>query len=599
MTEVVVRPMSETEKAALVPAGVPQPYRGEQPSYVNMTGLDDALVSGKMREVASQITRWVEDQRGQRGRSSLFDRSAYMAPDNPYEQMKTARSAMANDDVVSGAAEVTEGLIFQGIKWESEEPDDADIFNQISKTLDLDSYVRQAYRELFATSQVVTASWWGWKTYKVRGRSNPEDLPLERTVDPTTGVESFQEPRDETTLRPKKRPKGVKRKKEYRVWAPVALTVLDSSKVVPVGNMMWGQERLAWQATKAEMESFDVGGDLTMETLFLGRYNVVEGSAEEKELVDLGVDTKRLMLFNPAYVWRHSMTKPDYMRFGEIRLKSVFKLLDLKQQLMEADRVSLIGAANYILLVKKGTEKDPAYPEEIANLKENFDVVAKLPVIISDHRLEIEIIVPSQDYTLDKEKYDLLDSRILSRLLGATSIASSGQRNENSLSIARGIARQLETKRHMLKRTLEHHIAREVVDHPFNEKGGKPIFEGEPNLAFTPRNVQLDSDSQIVQAVMALRTQKEISRESILEYFGFDQAVEAQRREFEEASGLDDVFQTSVPFDGGAPVQNSGGTPPPPPASVSGAQGGRPSGGGSPTQNAANPRPRNRTPRST
>jgi hypothetical protein len=599
VSEIVVRQMSDAERLAMGPSDL----RGEQPSYVNMSGLDDALVAGKMREVASQISRWVEDTRGTNGRSSLFDRSAYQAPDNVYNQMKIARQAMANDDVVSGAAEVTEGLIFQGVKWESENPDDADIFNQISKTLDLDSYIRQAYRELFTCSQVITASWWGWKTYKVRGRSNPEELPLEKKVDPTTGVESYEEPRDEKTLRPKKRPKGVKRKKEYRVWAPVALTVLDSTKVVPVGNLMWGQERLAWQASKAEMDAFEQGSDPTMETLFLGRYVVPERSAEEKELLALGVDPKRLMELNPMYVWRHCVTKANYQRFPEVRLKSVFKLLDLKQQLMEADRVSLIGAANYILLVKKGTKEDPAYPEEIANLRENFDVVAKLPVIISDHRLEIEIIVPSQDYTLDKEKYDLLDARILSRLLGATSISSSGQRNENSLSIARGIARQLETKRHMLKRSLEHRIAHSVTEHPFNGGGDfatkKPLFEDEPNLAFTPRNVQLDNDNQIVQAVMALRTQKEISRESILEYFGFDQAVEAQRREFEEESGLDAVFGTQVPFDGQGGGGNAGGTPPPPPASVSGAQGGRPTGGGSPTKDATKARPRNRTPEKT
>lgn len=595
MSEVVVRPMSDAERLAM------GPNRGEQPSYVNMSGLDDALVSGKMREVASQISRWVEDTRGPgQNRSSLFDRSAYQAPDNVYNQMKIARTAMANDDVVSGAAEVTEGLIFQGVKWESETPDDADIFNQISKTLDLDSYVRQAYRELFTCSQVVTASWWGWKTYKVRGRSNPEELPLEKKVDPTTGVESFAEPLDEKTNRPKKRPKGVKRKKEYRVWAPVALTVLDSTKVVPVGNLMWGQERLAWQASRAEIEAFEAGTDVTMESLFLGRYVVEERSAEEKELLALGVDCKRLLELNPMYVWRHCVTKANYQRFPEVRLKSVFKLLDLKQQLMEADRVSLIGAANYILLVKKGTKEDPAYPEEITNLRENFDVIAKLPVIISDHRLEIEIIVPSQDYTLDKEKYDLLDARILARLLGATSISSSGQRNENSLTIARGIARQLETKRHMLKRSLEARVAAAVCEHPFNVKGDKPLFEDEPNLAFTPRSVQLDSDSQITQAVMALRAQKEISRETILEYFGFDQAVEAQRREFEEESGLDDVFGTQVPFDGqgGQPVQNAGGTPPPPPQ-VTGAQGGRPTGGGSPTKDTTKARTRNRTPEKT
>lgn len=566
--------------------------RGEQPTFVNMSGLPDVKVEGSVREVASQITRWITDQRSTQGRSSLFDRSAYQAPDNVYNQMAIARQALANDDVVSGAAEVTEGLIFQGLKWESESPDDADIFNQISKTLNLDSYVRQAYRELFTCSQVVTASWWGWKEYTVRGRSNPEDLPLEKVEDPTTGVVSYEEPRDEKTLRPKKKPKGVKRKRKYRVWGPVALTILDSTKVVPIGNTMWGQERLAWQASKAEIAAFESGADATMDTLFIGKYTPPNNSEEEAELLRMGVDPKRLLELNPQYVWRHCVTRSDYQRWPEVRLKSVFKLLDLKQQLMEADRVSLIGAANYILLIKKGTEKDPAYPEEITNLKENFTTVAKLPVIVSDHRLEIEIIVPSQDYTLDQDKYDLIDRRILARLMGAMSVASSGQRNESTLTTGRMVARILETKRHMLKRSLEHRIATAICEHPLNNQGGKPLFEDEPNMAFTPRNVQLDADTQITQAVLAMRTQKEISRESFLEYFGFDQAVEAQRREFEEESGLDDVFQTAVPFDSPQNA-NSAGLPP----QVSGASGGRPSGGGTPAANATKAQPKNRTPR--
>lgn len=560
---------------------------GAQPTFVNLSGLPDSRVEGSMREVASQLTRWVTDQRSAgNGRSSLFDRSAYVAPDNPYEQMRIGRLALANDDIVSGAAEVTEGLIFQGVKWEGEEPDDADIFNQISRDIDLDAYIRVAYRELFTCSQVVTASWWGWKEYTVRGRSNPEDLPLTRKIDPATGVETFEEPRDEKTLRPAKKPKGVKRKKKYRVWCPVALSVLDSTKVVPIGNLMWGGDRLAWHSSKEEMEAFAAGTDTTMETLFVGQYT--PGKAEEKELVRLGIDPTKLLELNPQYVWRHAVTKPSYQRFPEVRLKSVFKLLDLKAQLMESDRVALIGAANYILLIKKGTKDDPAYPEELANLRENFTTVAKLPVIVSDHRLEIEIIVPSQDYVLQAEKYDMIDRRILNRLLGAVSIGGSGQRNESTLTVARGVARQLETKRHMLKRSLEKHIAHEVVEHPLNDAK----FEGEPNLAFTPRNVQLDSDQQITQAIMALRTQKEISRESILEYFGFDQSVEAQRREFEEESGLDDIFQTAVPFS--SPEQNGAGTPPP---QVTGPQGGRPTGGGSPPKNATKPEVKNRTPR--
>ena len=60
----------------------------------------------------------------------------------------------------------------------------------------------------------------------------------------------------------------------------------------------------------------------------------------------------------------------------------------------------------------------------------------------------------------------------------------------------------------------------------------------------------------MARAVLTLRTQNELSRETTLEHFGFDQAVEAMRREFEEDSGYDDLFKTQVPFS--APAQVSG-----------------------------------------
>lgn len=561
--------------------------------WMNASGVAPSEVEPHVREVAMKLSAWMTDQKSDQGAGSLFNRKAYQAPANPYAAMLAARLAVETDDLVSGTADVTEGLMLQGVKWESEVEDDADIFNQIAAKLNLDAYLRAAHRELFTYSQVITAAWWDTVTYKVRGRTPPDEKPLVKVTDTATGVVRFEEPRDPKTNRPIKPKRGAKRRKEYHVYAPVALSILDPLKVVPIGGVnVWGYERLAWAATPDETETWDrvdagQAFDLTMSRLFLGRYT--PGKAEAAQLADWGIDTKNLMELNPRFVWRHTLSKSSYEQFPDLRMKSIFKLLDLKQQLMEADRVALIGAANYLMLVKKGTKEDPAYPEELRNLRENFDVVAKVPVIISDHRLEIEIITPKQDYTLQGEKYDTLDRRIMARLIGAMGVASSGQRNESTLTTGRMVARLLESRRHMLKRAVEHQIAHAVVDHPAND--GK--FEDEPNLAFTPRNVQLDADAQVVQSIMALRAQKELSRGSTLEFFGFDQEVEAQRREYEDESGLDSVFGTQVPFNG--ENANAGGTPPPPPQ-VTGPQGGRPSGGGAPTKNAAKPQTRNRTP---
>lgn len=550
--------------------------------WANASGLPDPEVLPSVREVAAKLSQWVAEARAVRNRTSLFDRRGYVASDNPFEHMQIARKAVAEDDVVAGAAEVTEGLIFQGAKWESEEADEADCFNQIARDLDMDGLLRTAYREQFTYSQVVFASWWGWKTYNVRGYSAPDKVKLEQVTDPVTGVTSYQAPRDPVTnqpIEPKKR--GPKRRKKYRVWVPTRITILDSARVVPVGQSLWGQDRLAWHASAEEMDLWDgiymgTASDATLATLVTGRYTPTKD--EEQELQKLGIDPKRLLELNPQYVWRHTATRASYERWAQNRMKSIFRLLDMKQQLMDADRAALVGAANYIVLVKKGSKDEPAVQGELENLKDGMKTVARMPVIISDHRLEIEIITPKLDMTLQGEKYDTLDRRIISRLLGALSVSTSGQRNESTLTTGRMVARLLENKRHMLKRTFEKHIARAVVEHPLNEN----VFDSEPNLTYTPRNVQLDNDSQVVQAVLALAARKDLSRESELEFFGFDQAVEAQRKLNEAESGLDEVFGTAIPFDS---PQNAGGMPP----GAFGAQGGRPTGGGQPTQNAAEP----------
>lgn len=547
--------------------------------WVNATGLPNVEVRDGVDKVARELANWVTTTQG-RGRSTLFDRQAYLVPDNPYAQMRLGKQAVENDDVVGGVCDVTEGLTYQGIKWEDEDADVADVFNQMNRDLNLDEFARMWHYEEFKYSQVVVGVWWGRKTYTVRGRTKVED-PGKVVGDPTSP----------TGVKPKMK-QGPKRRKQYDIACPVALTFLDPLKVVPLPPGPFGQDRLAWHATRDEIASYraSVDGafaDPLMAEFFNGPVDNLSLS-EKETLASWGIVPENLIWLNPSKVFRYCRTKMSYERFPHNRLRSVYPLLDLKQQLLEADRVNLVGAANYILLVKKGTKEDPAAQEEIDNLRENFTTVAKLPVIVGDHRLAIEIITPDQEHTLSAAKYDTLDRRILSRTLGALTISSNGQRNESTLTVARGVARLLETRRHMMKRVMEQQIAHAVVNHPYN--AGK--IDSEPNLTFTPRNVQLDSDAQIVSAIMALRTQKELSRETTLEYFGFDQATEAQRREFEEASGLDDIFGTQVPFNGqnGQPNaqdpdapeddQKQGPNGAGEASQVSGQRGGRPAGGG-------------------
>jgi hypothetical protein len=559
-------------------------------------GGDTETVPGArsgVREVAYQLQQWVEDSRAATNRSSMFQRGKWVSSDNVYDQMRTARAAVKDDDVVANMSEVTEGLALEGVKWECDDFDTTDVFNQMAAEQNLDKIVRQIWKEEYTYSQCYLGFWWDWGTFTVRGKTSA----------------------------------GNKKKKTFKVWFPRAVTVLDATKIVPVGLLAFGQERFAWQATRNEIGSYNAVtlGELQDELMtrfYSGQY-MVRDEDELLELTQLRIDIQRLLLLDDRYVKRHCLTRADYERFPDVRLKSIFRLLDMKQQLMEADRVSLIGAANYILLVKKGDAADPAYPEEITNLKENYQTLAKLPVIFSDHRLSVEIITPKQDFTLHKDKYETLDVRIAQRVLNTMTAPSSsgGASSKTALAMGRPVARGMENRRHMMRRFLERELSKAVVEHPDN--AGQ--FDVVPSLTFSPPNIQLDQDAAVVNAIAQARTMNEISRESYLEYLGFDQDVEAMRRSMEKLR-YDDVFETRIPFSspgtggGGDPLLEgphpleappagappNKGKPEVPPAgkpalkdtttpvppvvqAPHGARGGRPPGGGKPNQNPTKP----------
>ena len=161
---------------------------------INYTTMSDSLVlrDDGVREIAQQLSRWVDRARSTSSQG-MFDRGKYTPPDNPYDQMTAALTAVDEDDIVGGVAEVTEGFAFQGVKWEGSNTDEVDVFNQISRDIDLDSTIRQMWQQLYAISQFTVATEWDWREYKVRGKTSD----------------------------------GNRRKKSYTLWVPTQIHILD------------------------------------------------------------------------------------------------------------------------------------------------------------------------------------------------------------------------------------------------------------------------------------------------------------------------------------------------------------------------------------
>lgn len=490
-------------------------------TMVNETEFSDSEVwdaAVKQHPEIAALDNWYRD--GHRASAGLFQRDKYTTPQGIFEKMQVAIEAVRQDDVVSGVADTTEQLAFKRIAMETDNDDEENVWQQMVDRLDLPSFMRKIWREVFTVSQAYPAVIYDTRDFRVKGKS----------------------------------PKGNKRKKQFsEIMAPVGLTLLDPLKVVPVGSFMFGQEKLAYIADSAESKTFDSMleqnseiDDFVIRSLVTEKYK--PSHAEARELNKLtgrsGQNiSNRLYLLNSQNVWRITSTRSDYERFADIRMESVFQILDLKHQLHEMDRAALIGTTNSIILVKKGTDDKPAKSAEIQQLASQVKTSSRFPVIVGDHRTEIEIITPKTDKTLAAERYNGIDSRLTSRLyqLLASGNYASGTATDDSMKLLRMVASSMEARRDAIRDSLMEHVFYPV--YYLNDD-----LEDEPAMQFFPRRIALDFDKTIAEFMQDLRDRGDISRETILAELDIDEEREAVKRQ-REAEKFDDIFTpTNVPF---------------------------------------------------
>lgn len=365
----------------------------EEVTLVNQTGLPDAEVIRAMKEQSpelARITEWSNNFSGKARAQGIFQQDRFSVPDEIFKQFVVAADAVKRDDVVSNAVETTEQLAFKRISIETGDDDESNIADQIIDRINLPKVMRSIWRELFTISQCYLAVIWERKDFKVKGVS----------------------------------PSGTKKKKVYKqLLVPKGITVLDPLKIVPVGNFMFGQERLVYIADEGEERGIlkslagDNKSDMIVDSLFHEQF--FPTSEEMIDLVKVTGQTNlsgRLFYLKDENCWRITSTRPDYQRFADVRMASIFEILDLKHNLRESDRSDILGNLNCIILVKKGSDKFPATTEEVAGAHMQLSRGARIPIIVSDHRMEVEIITKKTDNVLRPERYNTLNASITARL---------------------------------------------------------------------------------------------------------------------------------------------------------------------------------------
>jgi hypothetical protein len=542
--------------------------------YVNEAGVaEDVMMELRNNtEIASIIERWSQTLSSHTHSTlDVFGRNKWQGTRHVFAQMSMCAWAVENDDILSTLADVTEALSFNRCRFDLYDDDQEDVWNQWAGEIDLDSLLRASARELFKVSQVYVGLWWGRRKYTVR------DLPI---LDAVRQADIYAQKRQEDLLKadpmsgpplppdPTSLPgpgKGNrKRKKEFLVDVPTAATIFDPTKILPVGMMMFDRERFAYVATRQESEAFQAAldGDVVDSmVLQLIERKYTPSASDRQTCGELGVSQDDLWLMRKDAIFRHTLTKAQYETFASIRLKAVLPILDLKDHLRAADRAALMGNANFIVVITKGTDKLPAKPAEIENLREQAKVVARLPVLVGDHRLQVTIVAPPLDNTLIESRWQVLDSRLVfTALKSFQPIVQGGNASGGVSEMSRVVSQGLDNRRHQLVRALERFMFAAIVERNEN-------LDESPSLEFQPKRISLDVQADVLNALLKLRDRGDISRETTLEEFGYDEDVEVLRRA-KEKMYYDRIFSSSTPYSSPAAnpfgAQQDGSQPPAP-----------------------------------
>lgn len=467
----------------------------------------------------AQMLNWAQGIDSRQG--SLSERDRYLSPRKLFDQFRLAEYATENDNSVSGVADITEQLAFKDVEVICDDPQQQDVWNQILSDLDIETRMREIWRELFMYSNCYVGSFWGRKNYSVNAKTENGNKP---------------------------------RKQFPGLFVPQALSVMDVTRIVPAGTFMFGQEDLVYLASNvAETARFDAlfddisQKDAIFRQLMTGKYDMPqeEAGALFRETGCSMIPGGQYLL-NPNRVFRITATRPAYKKFASVRMKSIFELLDLKDQLREMDRAFLLGAQSFILLVKVGSDKIPAKPVEMGQYASQFQGGARIPVVIGDHRLDISIISPPMTHVLAADKYRLIDSIISVRLYQV--FHQAGDFREDDTKLIRVVTASMEARREKIRKILFDKVIKPCF-------GANDALTELPELVFHPRTISLAFDPNMATFMLDLRTMGDMSRYTILsELLNLDEKDEYERRVAEKDQ--DKAFRPVPDPDFTAPIQS-------------------------------------------
>lgn len=529
----------------ILPPGVeygatPEPYP-RPPSgggvIVNETDLPDEVILDYFVENASLVGLTPGNglqMYGGGGAGSMMTRPKWRPPGTIIEEIMVCRELADRDDDVSATIGMMTALAFgEGMQHANRDEVSVAMFDEIAKKGRILQRFKEMYREWLIAYQVTTAVVWEQKSI------------------------SFV-------------PMGADRQRTRTVMVP-RVAILPSEQIRVLGNDIFGGAALAYRpfsgrqevwlqeffgvdtspARKAEMRRQDP----VLTTLLTEQVPYEDPSDPVWVYSDLydPVIGQYVYKLNPQLVHRTTGPKGQWQHPRPMMSRNL-PLLEAKRLLTVMDYCLLEAGANFLLVVKKGTDARPALPVEMAALKDTVTRASRSGVLLGDHRLSVEIITPKLDELLNADKRKLLGRKLAAGLLRTPDIGSADTAG----------AMEVQTTTEILSRVI--HSDRDDLNAHMEDAVYDPTAERNKvdSCGIWFPKIVLQGLQFFQDMILGLRDRGDIPRKWAVEAAGYDWTAAVEQRKLEKSSGDDKVMTpAAVPFSSpnAGPQDRGGGRP--------------------------------------
>lgn len=519
------------------PAEFPPVPDGGRGVVVNETGLPDEVVQTYLVENASLIGLSPGNSLQMYGTAgSLMTRPKWRPPSNIVEEIMMARELAERDDDVAATIGMMQALAFgDGMQHAHTDEITVAMFDEIADESGILMKFKEMYREWLIAHQVTTAVVF-----------SPQPV-------------SFM-------------PQGADRQRSRTAMVP-RIAVLPSEQIRVIGNDIFGNAKLAYRpfsgrqevwlqeffsnqtsaARKAQMRKEDPILTLLL-TEQVAWDNTLEGGAQwvYGDVRDPAIGNYVYTL-NPQFVSRTTGPKGQWPHPRPMLTRNM-PLLEAKRLLTVMDYCLLEAGANFLLVVKKGSDARPALPTELISLKETIVRASRSGVMIGDHRLDVEIITPKLDELLNPDKRKLIGRKLAAALLRVPDIGTADSAGaQEMLTDTEILSRVIASDREDLKGHMKWAVYKPAA---------KRNDLGVPDMWFP--KIILQGLQFFQDMILGLRDRGDIPRKYAVEAAGFNWTAAVEQRKLEKASGDDKVMTpAAVPFSSATsgPQDRGGGRP--------------------------------------